>query len=181
MTKNLRLLTETRQEFTPKVVATFDDYALFSFSVPMISEAFWFEYTSSRREKCLTSYKLQGKDFCEPATFLLDFVFLPKPDPDIVKMGIVEELCTLALMIPNDKEFILLLGFLEGKRDFKMRFSTSVKNFSENKDMDTTQKAYANRKGMFYLYYVLAIIYNEQFPPDADPVPRENYIEHLFW
>jgi|JI61114C2RNA_FD_contig_123_37570_length_1572_multi_3_in_0_out_1_3 hypothetical protein len=98
-----RLNVISRQEYSSKLLATFDKYALFLFNTPLFTEDFWFEYSSSRKEKCQSSYKLSGRDFNEPANFMLDLVFQDKPSSDITKIGIVEELFSLALLIPTDK------------------------------------------------------------------------------
>lgn len=153
-------LTTSKQEYASKLLASFDKYALFSFTTPFFTDDFWFEYTSSRKEKCQTSYKLNGKDFNEPVNFMLDLVFVDKPNSDIAKIGIVEELYTLTLLIPTDKDFIALTGFLSGKREYKSRFASSVKYYYEHRDMETMQREFAHRKGMFYLYYLMATIYH---------------------
>ncbi len=106
-----------------------------------------------------------------------------KHGSDIARIGTVEELYSIGLLIPTDKDFMALMGFLTGKRDYKSRFANSVKLYHENnnKDLETMLKEYANKKGMFYLYYLMAMIYSEQYAPDAEPTPNSNLIEKLFW
>ena len=161
--KYIQLVVNSKQQYTSKLLATFDKYALFGFNTPLFTEDFWFQYSSSRKEKGVTSYRLCGNDFNQPANFMLDLPFgeYNKHGSDIARIGTVEELYSIGLLIPTDKDFMALMGFLNGKRDYKSRFANSVKLYHENnKDLETMLKEYANKKGMFYLYYLMATIYN---------------------
>jgi len=114
------------------VASTFDKYALYCFTIqqPLTEEYFWFEYNSSRYEKNQRSIQCPTKDFNQPVNYMLNMIFESSSrDPDIVRMHMVEELCTLALMVPNDNEFLKLYGCVEGMRDYKKRFYDTAKTF----------------------------------------------------
>lgn len=123
LSKYLKVRTSTKREYPCNAVGNFDCYALYLANCPVsVDDYIWFEFSVSRDVKIHKSYRIEGKDFPDPTNFMLGLIFETHYEPEIVKMTHVEELCALALMLPTDKDFIELIGFLDGKEHFKKRF-----------------------------------------------------------